>query len=150
MAGGSSQGLATMTLKGWVQASVGEGSLENPDCIPGRAVQGKCCYACGFPGPSLSAGMVEEQVATPSQQPHLRGSGLRDPLLLASCGTEMAELAMKSNRIDIKPLTTYTLSALTLHQPVPTEGQWGKTRVEEETLAVSEHRRAASPCRAVQ
>ena len=99
-----------MTLKGWVQASVGEGSLENPDCIPGRAVQGKCCYACGFPGPSLSAGMVEEQVATPSQQPHLRGSGLRDPLLLASCGTEKAELAMKSNRIDIKPLTTYTLS----------------------------------------
>ena len=51
----------------------------------------------------------------------------RDPLLLASCGTEKAELAMKSNRIDIKPLTTYTLSALTLHQPVPTEGQWGKT-----------------------
>ena len=67
--------------------------------------------------------MAEEQVATPSQQPHLRGSGLRDPLLFASCGTEKAELGMKSNQTDIKPLTTYTLSTLTLHQPVPTEGQ---------------------------
>ena len=66
-------------------------------------------------------------MATPSQLPHLRGSGLRDPLLLASCGTEKAELGMKSSRTDIKPLTTCTLSALTLHQPVPTEGQWGKT-----------------------
>lgn len=111
-----------MTLKGWVQASVGQGSLENPDCIPGRAVQGKCCYACGFPGPSLSAGMVEEQVATPSQQPHLRGSGVRDPLLLASCGTEKAELGMKSNRIDIKPLTTYTLSTLTCTSLCPLRG----------------------------
>lgn len=48
-----------MTLKGWVQASVGKGALRSPDCIPECAVQGKCCHAC-FQAQDVEAGSGRE------------------------------------------------------------------------------------------
>lgn len=39
------------------------------------------------------------------------------PLLLASWGTEQAELGTNGNRIEINPLTVYTLPTLAPNQP---------------------------------